>query len=256
MFIPAYRRTVRVETAFSMLHDLNFICELDKAHEVEKGKVLLSVVEVLASGRTVTQEEAQRALDAVDRIHAQGFELVPSWRTSCFIDRIRNGAVRQAMDQGCDLLFMLDSDVFAPYGASPILRSLLSTMSQTGAAVVGGVYMHRAGEKMLVHPAKVNEIYECDFVATGMMLIDLAAIAKLEWPLFKVELTEDGTDVACGEDIYFCRKAKAAGLKVVADYTIANGHGTEDAIYTLPVEIQKRIADAAALPTAEVTNAA
>lgn len=244
--MPAYRQICRIETAFSLLHDLNFVCELDKRSEAEKSRRMRRFLEDLAANDQIPTASGIRAfLDDVDGIERQEFELVPFWMASASIDKVRNRAVARALELECDLLLMVDSDVFVPGGCGSALASLLGTMSHTGAAVVGGVYACRGKRQMAVEPAHPNKIYEADEVATGLMLIDLAQIAKVPRPLFLTVLSEDGMSHRESEDVYFCRKVRQYGLKVVADYTITTGHGTEDALVSLPAKFEQELKDKA-----------
>lgn len=148
-------------------------------------------------------------------------EFVPVYRNSMWVQRTRNWALKGAIENGYDLLLMQDADVFAD--GCTALQRLHSTMHEWSGAVVGASYMHRGGQKMNANPARPGEVYEGE-VGTGLMLIDVKALAKVPGPWFELTLNEAGTDVACGEDIHFCRHVKAHGLRVLVDATIPTGH--------------------------------
>jgi hypothetical protein len=140
------------------------------------------------------------------------------------IARARNVAVATAIKAGCDVLLMQDSDTFAlPEHNYSAIERLLATMLKHEAAIVGAPYPVRNGETMCCEPARPGEVYPGE-VGTGLMLIDLRKLADLPRPWFRFVEADDGSTVTCGEDIYFCRLAKAAGHKVLVDYTIPVGH--------------------------------
>jgi hypothetical protein len=59
------------------------------------------------------------------------------------------------------------------------------------------------------------------------MLIDLLKLRDLPRPWFVHRDTDDGLGVVCGEDIYFCRHAKAHGHRVMVNYAIPMGHADQ-----------------------------
>jgi len=244
LFVPAYRQGCRIETAFSLMHDLQFICELDRRNLEERERLLRRYVGQLVEGeRDFDHETATELLNCLETMEKQEFELVPIWKSTANIARSRNAAVKDAISRGCDLIYMIDADVFAPEGAGSVLAALISSMSQTGAAAVGAVVTLRKGGGVNALPAKPGEIYEAEKIGTGAMLIDLAQVAPLDGRLFDFVLTGDGSDVDTSEDLFFCNRLREAGLKVVADYTITSGHGDAGTLYTVPQQIS---ADAAA----------
>lgn len=149
---------------------------------------------------------------------------VPFYTDINGIARARNVAVSTAVRAKCDVLLMQDADTFAlpEHGYSAIER-LLATMLEHEAAIVGAPYPMRNGSVMCCEPARPGEVYEGE-MGTGLILIDLRRLADLPRPWFSFAETPDGERVTCGEDIGFCRLAKAAGHKVLVDYTIPTGH--------------------------------
>jgi hypothetical protein len=162
-----------------------------------------------------------------------GFEHAAFYTDCNNIARARNLAVETAFNVGADFLMMQDSDVFVQVTDVSMAKSpskfcsgielLLQTMKATGAAAVGAAVVVRNGNRMNCEPALPGEYYSGD-VGTGLMLIDLNRLAKLERPWFVHADKPSGLEVECGEDIYFCRKIRAAGFDVVVDYTFPTGH--------------------------------
>jgi hypothetical protein len=162
-----------------------------------------------------------------------GFDHAAFYTDCTGIARARNIAVDTATKAGADFLMMQDADVFVMVNETTMAKSpskfcsgielLLQTMKATGAAVVGAAVVIRNGNRMNCEPANPGEYYSGD-VGTGLMLIDMNKLAKLERPWFVHQDTPDGLKVLCGEDIYFCRKVRGAGHDVIVDYTFQTGH--------------------------------
>lgn len=154
----------------------------------------------------------------------EGHVHVPFFTDVIGVDRARNIAVSLAIKAGCDLLLMQDADTFAqPEHNYSALCPLLATMRQQDAAAVGVAVASRNRDRMNCEPARPGEVYEGE-VGTGLMLIDLRKLADMPRPWFVYQVADDGETVRCGEDLYFCRRVKAAGHKVLVDYTIPTGH--------------------------------
>lgn len=61
-------------------------------------------------------------------------------------------------------------------------------------------------------------------IGTGVMLIDLSAVAKLPRPLFNQEWREDMNDFV-GEDWFFCERLEAAGIEIGIDHDVSKHVG-------------------------------
>lgn len=147
------------------------------------------------------------------------------WTDTNGIARSRNRLVKIARDQGARLLLTCDSDTF-PLPPTGGLGAMWEAMHENRAAVVGAAVPVRNGAKMNCEPARPGEIYEGE-VGTGYMLIDLFKLRDLETPWFVHRDTQDGLDVECGEDIYFCRKVRAAGHRVLVHFRLPMGHADQ-----------------------------
>ena len=161
---------------------------------------------------------AQDAMTAMDL----GWKPALIWVDNSGIARARNVIVETAIKQSARLLLMSDSDSF-PDVQEGGLAHMWQTMQQHSAAVVGAAFVTRNGERVNVEPVKPGETYEGE-VGTAYMLIDLWKLRDLPKPWFVHRDTDDGLRVACGEDIYFCRHAKANGHTVVVNYVLPTGH--------------------------------
>lgn len=154
-----------------------------------------------------------------------GWKPLPFFVDNTGVTRARNNIVKIAEDAGARLLLMCDSDTF-PIPPEGGLGHMWRTMTETSAAVVGAAVITRNAKRMNCEPARPGEVYDGE-VGTGYMLIDLWKLRDLPRPWFVHRDTDDGLKVLCGEDIYFCRHAKAAGHRVVVDFTIPMGHADQ-----------------------------
>lgn len=147
------------------------------------------------------------------------------WTDTTGIARTRNQIVNLAVEAGARLLLMCDSDTF-PLPMQGGLAHMWQVMQDQRAAVVGAAVVTRNGRRMNCEPARPGEVYEGE-VGTGYMLIDLFRLRDLPRPWFVQTDTADGLGVVCGEDIYFCRHAKAHGHGVVVNFALPMGHADQ-----------------------------
>ena len=164
---------------------------------------------------------AQDALTA----SALGWNPLLLWADTNGIARARNNIVKIARENNARLLLTCDSDTF-PLQPDGGLASMWDVMQQERAAVVGAAVPIRNGAKMNCEPAKPGEVYGGE-VGTGYMLIDLFKLRDLPTPWFVHKDTPDGTAVECGEDIYFCRRVREHGQRVVVNFRLPMGHADQ-----------------------------
>ena len=145
---------------------------------------------------------------------SRGGDAHPFYVAGCSVDRARNYAVKQALAQGFDLLLMIDADVYVP-DPRPAL-DVLGGALDLGAGAAGAIVIGRDG--------RPNTGPNPGEVGTGLMLINLRAIAGIAGPWFKTELGPDGTTIECGEDLYFCRLLRRHGLDVRVVANLETAH--------------------------------
>lgn len=130
----------------------------------------------------------------------------------------REWLLRHCDDKG---ILMIDTDiVFSPEDVS----RLVETMKKTGAAIVSGCYKEGypphsfALRDMALNPMpqlQSLEPFEVGACGMGFCLIDRAAFDCSFEPDFKNHV---------GEDIAFCGRARAQGLKIFADPSVVVEH--------------------------------
>jgi hypothetical protein len=139
---------------------------------------------------------------------------------------------KHALDLGAKYLFFLDDDTAPPYDA---VRRLVFALEQAGDdfMVAGGIYAnkHSYPTEPMVFKAdgdgpfwrwKYGEVFECASIGTGCMLIKTEVFKHLPEPWFKT-VSECPTDqgevhkVEITDDLYFCKKVRDAGFRLLAD---------------------------------------
>lgn len=138
---------------------------------------------------------------------------------------------RQAVDTGCDYLFMVDDDMLTPPDLfyqlvkhdKDIIAPLAFTRNPDHKPVMYQVIEGRDpfGNDYYINSFVINyprnALTECDAVGFGAVLIKTEALKKVKEPRFM------GL-VGTGEDITFCYKAKKAGCQVWMDTSVKLGH--------------------------------
>lgn len=146
------------------------------------------------------------------------------------VDQARNEAAKEALSVGASHLLFIDSDMIFPedgiltlasrdkliIGANYNLRRL-PLMSTVKMSDENGEMTQVVGEQIPKYP------FKCYAVGTGFMLIRTEVFRILEGdkPWFFYESKEDGT---IGEDVNFCKKARAKGIDIWCDPTIEVKH--------------------------------
>lgn len=163
-------------------------------------------------------EWAQNACTALEL----GWKPALIWVDNSGIPRARNTIVEEAEKLNARLLLMCDSDTFSMQIEGG-LNSMWQVMCEHDAAAVGAAVVTRNGTRVNCEPSKPGESYQGE-VGTGLFLLDLVKLRDLPKPWFVQKDSDDGLRVTCGEDIYFCRHARAHGHKVVVNYRLPTGH--------------------------------
>lgn len=165
---------------------------------------------------------------------AASFRMVLMNEKSSLITIARNNLVKRALDFGADYALFLDSDMTFPQNT---LLRLVSHKKD----VVAATYRKRVAPFDLLGKLKDTDrsdgVAEAEHLPTGCMLINAKVLKGLSWPWFfeTYDETEFATPYA-GEDINFCRKARANGFSVWADIPLSHamGHIGQQTVLTTP----------------------
>ena len=140
----------------------------------------------------------------------------------------RNFIAIQAVKNGSDYLFTVDDDMIFP---SDTLEKMLVHKKD----IVGTAYhprfeidkdTHKPLDKTHIITLKEEgkkELFECEAVGTGVMLINTKVFHFIDRPWFKITNHETGY-TTMGEDWWFCSQVRKARFKVYCDPTLEIGH--------------------------------
>jgi len=176
--------------------------------------------------------EQQMVLSLMKMIHASKdldlhFEVVSEGYT---IAENRNCLAAKALQNGCTHLLMIDDDMIFPEDS---LKRLLAhdkdiiAINYHPRQIGSGYMVWKKGDAKLSKLEKEDlpkEIFKCEEVGGGTLLIKTDVFLKLPRPWFDWEVHKTGM-VKVGEDAYFCHKAIKNGYDVWCDPTIKpTGH--------------------------------
>lgn len=156
----------------------------------------------------------------------------------------RNSIVRQALLEGCTHLLMCDTDQVYP--ADTLSRLIAHDKDVVGVRVHRrwppfdvilyrgevGKYNHVPDEECFS-----GDLVEVDATGTGCLLFKMDVFDRIAEPWFKMEIRDDNP---VGEDIYFCDKARKAGVRIFVDTSIEVGHLTTHTVGRGNYELFKR----------------
>lgn len=143
---------------------------------------------------------------------------------SSIVAEARNIGVERAQEAGADYLLFLDSDMIFPQ--TTLHRLLLHQKD-----IVGAVYTKRVPPYELLgtmlaeaEPPGADGLVEMLRLPTGCLMIRMAVFEALTRPYFHFGVDEvSGT--LLGEDYVFCDRARQAGYRLWADFSLSQEIG-------------------------------
>ena len=168
-------------------------------------KVLIGVV----SGEYIRAKTVNTLLDLERRY---GYDWVI--KQGVLVQKNREDIVVDALKKDYTHLFFVDSDMCFD-------ARVLGRLLEDDKDIVGVMYKTRdltddTTVKLLPDTGILDHLFKCSAVGAGCMLIKMSVFKKLDRPYFFIEDK--------GEDVYFCDKARAKGIDVWCDPTVAVGH--------------------------------
>lgn len=149
---------------------------------------------------------------------------------SSIVCKARNMIVDGAREAGADYLLFLDTDITGP---SNTLQRLLAHDKD----IVGAIYLRRVHpfEPMgvaLQGPGNYDGLIKMEVLATGCMLIKMSVFDSFKRPIFRLPANEE-LGITEGEDMTFCREARAKGFDIWCDTELSKeiGHIGEIVVY-------------------------
>lgn len=178
-------------------------------------------------GDVVMQYAHSIVRDSVLAIIDGHFVEAPHFINDTYIHNARNAALKTFAAGEWDFLVFIDADMGWQAGALGDLISLPVEMD-----IAGGVYRRKEDEPSYPFNALVDSpiafpVCEISAVATGFMRITRACAERVlaKYPSGRVfdHIVEEG-GFEWGDDIAFCRRARAAGCKVFGKFDIEFDH--------------------------------
>lgn len=150
---------------------------------------------------------------------------IMTWE-GCNVHQARINIVKEAQKANCTHLLFVDSDmVFDADAAEKLLnrdKDIIGVNTNLRKLpLTSTVKFHNEKGEKVFEPN--GELFECQAVGTGFMLIKMSVFDKLPTPWFFYEYDEKG-DMKTGSDMWFCNKAREAGFKVFCDLSVKVGH--------------------------------
>jgi hypothetical protein len=206
------------------------------------------------AGRPVRPEWAL-TLAMMDRPLAFNYAYAPVHGKD--IDEARNAIVELAMKHEIKYLFFLDDDVTPTKNVIAKFVYYLEQPHHKDVMVLGGIYCSKTdppvplvfkqtdGSSGPSYDWKMGDVFECEGLATGCMMIRMELFSQLEKPFFKTvdepSTPTTGTTVVT-DDLYFCKKVREKGFKIVADSNIWGLHWDVDGkYYDMPQDAYPRL---------------
>jgi GT2 family glycosyltransferase len=152
----------------------------------------------------------------------------------CIVDVARNKAVEVCLENDYDYIFWLDDDTFAPMGTIDkfVQQDLdicfaLTFQRQEPYHCCAFVWIPDSGTYHPILPAR-RGVIPVDSVGMAATLVKTSVYAKMKSPWYLLQQwipeIEKGKGDRIGEDVWFCREAKKAGIGVYCDTNTICGH--------------------------------
>lgn len=135
---------------------------------------------------------------------------------------MRNALVKVAKDQGATHILWIDSDMTFP-------PDTIERLLAHGEPIVGASYSQRKepckpvaakGGVWVYTEEDSTGLEEVDFVGMGVMLVEARVYDYLDEPWHMTAWSEKARHTI-GEDVYFCRKARAVGAPTFIDHDLS-----------------------------------
>ena|SRR3990167_5023528 len=165
--------------------------------------------------------KAKTMFSLVHALRNVDFEYDLFMQISCDLIGNRIRLVRQAIESGATHMLFLDHDMF--FKDDSITKLLAHNKDIIGAPYNFRSFPLKSTAAPLSDISDKAQIYRCNTVATGFLLIKLSVFEKVSEPWFDFG-RDKNFELACGEDSYFCQKAIKAGFDVWADPNIFVKH--------------------------------
>lgn len=155
----------------------------------------------------------------------EGLEIGLTTSSGTLICDQRNNLAQATLDEGCDWLLFLDSDMRFPPDTlirllernAPIVTCNYTTRRAPAEPVAFRQF--GTGEKLYTDPESEG-VEACSANGLGVALIHRTVFEKTEKPWFYIPYIPS-CDGHWGEDVWFCNQARKAGFDVLVDHDLS-----------------------------------
>ncbi len=160
-------------------------------------------------------------------------ELQVIFQDGVFVHQNQNNIVDYAVENGFDYVFLVEHDmIFEPETLNKLLAddkdiicANYNFRSEPRQSMV--FRFNEKGELENIPQRELpKETFKAGAIPTGLTLIKTSVFAKLKKPYFFYEYTNEGV-MKSSQDVYFCLKAREAGLEIWCNPTIETAHQGE-----------------------------
>ncbi len=170
----------------------------------------------LPTNRMVKPKTAESLMNLI--AHSQHeYKIIVSTRGYTTAEN-RNWITAEAVNAGCEYLFMVDDDmIYEP--------DTLERLLEHDKDIIGGLYYtkYEVQEPVLEYLDKKEGLFEVKAMGGGLLLIKCDVFRKVPQPWYGY-VTNDNGSIKMSNDWFFCYKARDNGFKVWCDSTITAKH--------------------------------
>lgn len=173
------------------------------------------------------------AFNAFMAIAQRGWPLLQRGSSRTDVNRNEFGKMLLAEPQ-LDYLLMLDADHLHP--PDIVERLIRIVRHDPSRLIVGGLnFRRREPHEPLVwvklddglyhYPVEIPDgIFKCDVIAHGSLLLHRSVLERIEYPWWRYDYSIGIDDEFPTEDIYFCKRAREAGIEIWCDPFTVSPH--------------------------------
>ena len=151
-----------------------------------------------------------------------------NFRNGTLIADQRCKLVEMSLGQDCDYVLFLDSDMTFPANLVERMvahdKDIVACNYATRRRPVKTVAFKSFENLENMYSLGKGGLEECDAVGMGVMLVKAEVFRKLKYPWFQIHYMPNAR-IWMGEDMYFCKLAKAGGYKIWIDHSLSNEVG-------------------------------
>ena len=151
-----------------------------------------------------------------------------NFRNGTLIADQRCKLVEMSLGQDCDYVLFLDSDMTFPVNLVERMvahdKDIVACNYATRRLPVKTVAFKSFENLENMYSLGKGGLEECDAVGMGVMLVKAEVFRKLKYPWFQIHYMPNAR-IWMGEDMYFCKLAKAGGYKIWIDHSLSNEVG-------------------------------